>query len=63
MPQGNFLRSLTPPKITRQRAFKLTDNEYDKIKDGIVRMEYVECNTAIGRNIVNVDDIEDFSNL
>ena len=30
--QGNFLRSLTPPKITRQRPFKLTDIEYDKMK-------------------------------
>ena len=24
-PQGNLLRSLTPPKITRQRPFEITD--------------------------------------
>ena len=33
LPQVNLLRSLTQPKITRQRPFELTDLEYDKIKD------------------------------
>ena len=33
LPQGNFLHSLTPPKITRLRPFELTDTEYDIIRD------------------------------
>ena len=36
--QKNFLRYLTQPEITRQRPFKLTDIEYDIIKDEIARM-------------------------
>ena len=32
LPQGNFLRSLTQPEITRQRPLKLTDIDYDQIK-------------------------------
>ena len=31
--QGNLPRSLTQPKITRQRSFELKDIEYDQIKD------------------------------
>ena len=31
-PQGNFLRSLTKPKIKKQRTSELTDIEYDLIK-------------------------------
>ena len=31
-PPGNSLRSLTPPKITRQRTLKHIDIEYDIIK-------------------------------
>ena len=37
--------------------------EYDRIKEEIARMERVEYNTAIGRNFVNDDDIEDFINF
>ena len=40
-PQGSFLHSLTSPKITRQISFKLTDIEYDQIKDEIASMELV----------------------
>ena len=56
-PQGNFLRSLTQPKITRQRTFKLTDIEYDQMKDEIEIMERDEYTAAYGRNGMNVDDI------
>ena len=31
-PLRNYLRSLTQHSITRQRPFKLTDIEYDRIK-------------------------------
>ena len=40
--QGNFLCSLTQTQITRQRPFKLTDIDYDLIKDEIARVERVE---------------------
>ena len=40
--KGNLLRSLTQPEITRQRPFKLTYIEYDKINDEITSMELVE---------------------
>ena len=63
LPQGNLLRSLTQPGITRHTPFELTDIKYDQIKDKIIRMECVEYNTAIGRNVMNVDDIEDFANF
>ena len=33
LPQGNFLRLLAQPEITRQRLLKLTDIKYDLIKD------------------------------
>ena len=33
LPQGDFLRSLTPPKITRQRTFELKEIQYDIIRD------------------------------
>ena len=62
-PPGNYLCSLTPTKITRQIPFELTDIDYDLRKDEIARMESIEYNTAIGRNFMNVDDIEDFSNI
>ena len=55
--KGNFLRSLTPPKTTRQRPFELPDIEYDLIKDEITGMECVDYNTSVGRNVMNVDDI------
>ena len=61
--QGNFLRSLTQPEIIRQRAFELTDIDYYQIKYEIVRMECVDNNTSIGRNVMNVDDIEDLANF
>ena len=61
--QGNFLRYLTQPKITRQRPFELTYIDYDRIKNEISGVEYVEYNNSVGRNITNVDYIEDFSNL
>ena len=50
LPQGNFLYSLTKPEITRQRS----------IKDELSRMGHIDYNTAMGRNVMNVDDIEDF---
>ena len=43
--------------------FGLTDIEYDIINDKIASIGHVEYNTAIGRNVMNVDDIEDFENL
>ena len=61
--QGSFLCFLTQPEIIRKRYFKFTDIEYDIIKDGIARVERVEYNTAAGRNVMNVDDIEDFANF
>ena len=63
LPQGNFLHSLTQPEITRQIPFKRTDIEYNWIKYEIAIMERVEYNTAIRRNVMNADDIEDFANL
>ena len=63
MPQGNFSRSLIPPKITRQRLLKLTDIEYNLIKYEIESMERVDYNNSVGRNVMNVDDIEDFENV
>ena len=63
LPQGNFLRSLISPKITRQRPFKLIEIEYDIIKYEIESMERVEYNNSVGRNVMNVDDIEDFENV
>ena len=41
LPQQNFLRSLKPPKTTRQRPFGLTCIKYDKVKDEISDMECV----------------------
>ena len=32
-PQGDFLHSLTQPKITRQKPFELTSIEYDLINN------------------------------
>ena len=63
LPQGDFLRFLPQPKNTRQRPFEHTDIEYDRIKDEIARMGHVDYKTDIGRNVINVDDIEDFENL
>ena len=60
MPQEDLLHYLTQPKVTRQGNFKLADIEYDIIKDKIASMECVEYNTFFGRNVMNVDDIEDF---
>ena len=63
LPQGNFLCSLTQPKITRQRHLELTDIDYYIIKYYITRTERVEYITGIERNVMNIDDIEDFENL
>ena len=63
MSQGNFPRSLTQNSITRQIYFELKYIDYDKIKDEIARMARVEYNTSIRRNVMNVDDIEDFANV
>ena len=63
MSQGNFPRSLTQNSITRQIPFDLTYIDYDQIKDDIARMARVEYNTSIRRNVMNVDDIEDFANV
>ena len=62
-PQWNLPCSLTQPKITRQRHFKLTDIELDLIKDEISIMECVEYTTYIRINVMHVDDIEDSENL
>ena len=51
---------MSKPDITRQRPFRLTDINYDQMKGEIARMEQVEYNTAIGINVMDVDDIEDF---
>ena len=58
--QRNFLHYLTQPEITRERPFELTDIECDRIKDEIESTESVEYHTALGINVRNVDDIEDF---
>ena len=63
MSQVNLLPSLTPSWITRQIPFEITDLEYDISRDKIASMECFEYNTAIGRNVMNVDDIEEFKNL
>ena len=63
LPQGNLLRYSTKTEITRQRLFKLTYFKYDQIRDEITRMEHVYYNKSTGRNVMNVDDIEDFANL
>ena len=56
-PQGNFPRSLAQPEITRQRHPELTDIEYDIINHKVAMMEWVEYNTSVGRNVMNIDDI------
>ena len=61
--QEYSLRYLTQPEITRQRNFDLTDIEYDLINNLIARMECVEYITASGRNMMNVDAIEDYANF
>ena len=58
LPQGNFIHSLKQPEFTRQRPFELTYIEYGRIKGEISRMECTDYNTYIGRNVMNVDDIE-----
>ena len=63
LPQGNFQCYLTKTKITKQRPSELTDIVYDRIKDEIERMEHVDYNTAIRINVMNVDYIEDLTNL
>ena len=63
LPQGNFLGSLVKPETTRQRTFEPTEIEYDQIKDEISRMERVDYNNDIKRNVINVDYIEDFVHL
>ena len=40
--------------------FKITDIEYNKITYYMTRVEHVEWNNTIGRNIINEDDIENF---
>ena len=62
-PKRKLPRSLTQPKIWRKINFELIDIEYDLIKDEIPKMEHVEYNTAIERNVMNIGDIEDFANL
>ena len=36
------------------------DMDYDRMRYEILIMELVKYNTAIGMNVMNVDDIEDF---
>ena len=62
LPQSNYIHSLTQTAITRQIPFKLMDIEYARIKDEIEDMERIQYNTAIGINIINEYDIEDFVN-
>ena len=57
LPQGNLLCSLTQAGITIQRPFKLTDIDYDQIRDEIARMECVYNNNAIVRSVMNFDNI------
>ena len=63
LPEGIVLSSLTQPKITGQRPFELTYIEYDLINNEILIMKCVEYSTGVGRNVMNVDDIEDFANF
>ena len=62
-PQWNFLHHFNQPEIIRQIPFKLADIEYDLIKDEIKRMEPVEYNSSAVRNLINVNDIEEFANV
>ena len=39
------------------------DIEYDQIKYEIKMMEFAEYKNATRRNVMNVDDIEDFANF
>ena len=55
--QVNFLRSLLQPENIRQKLFELIDIEYNQVKYEIARMELVEYNTGVGRNVMNVDVI------
>ena len=61
-PQGDFLRSLTQPKITKQ-IFQTYRYWLLSNRGKIARMERVEYNTASGIHFMNVDDIEYFANL
>ena len=61
--QGILLRSLTQPEIIRQIPLELTDIYYYLTNDESVRMERVEYNTDAGRNVMNVDYIEDFESF
>ena len=58
MVQGNYIHSSRQTIFTRQRRFERTAIEYDQIKDEIFRMESVEYNDFILRNIMNKDDLE-----
>ena len=61
-PQGDYPCYLTQPGITRQRPLKIIYIEYDRKNDEISRVEHVEYNTSIGKNIMNKYDIKDFLN-
>ena len=39
------------------------DIDYDRIKYEIERMKRVQYNNAIGRNVMNDNDLEEFSNI
>ena len=54
---------LNTDKNYKTRPFKLTDIEYDQIKDEIARMEHVEYNTSVGRKFMNADGTEYFANF
>ena len=56
--QGNFLHSLIQLETKIQIPFEPTDIDYDQIKEKISRMERVEYNNSVRRNVINVDDIE-----
>ena len=51
------------PEVTRQRSLELIDIEYEWIRYKVSRIECVDYNTAIERNVMNIDDIEDIVNI
>ena len=63
VPQGKYLCFFTQPEITRQINLELTNIDYYRIKYEITRIYHVDYNTAIGRNVLNEYDKEEFSSV
>ena len=61
--KGIFLSSITKNEINKERNFEHKKIDYDQIKYEIARMEHVEYNTMIRRNVTSRNDKEDFSNI